>query len=273
LKGPDEKFCHECGAVIRARAEICPGCGVRQPTEESERDQRFDYEPHRGTGILVLGVLSLFVMPLPLGLLAWFWGSEDLKKMNAGRMDPEGRGSTQAGKVCGMISALLSLSVFCIVGLYFLGVLFLCGTISGWRFGGRGEPVAAPPAEYHSTPDRPNPAEVPRPEKGEEEEALKRKQREEAEAAKRARQEEAERRAAAEAERKAAAAEKKRREAEAKKAAQDEELASERLKYAKKLIDRGEADVAKERLQKIVKEFPNTKAAAEAKALLEKMSP
>lgn len=29
-KGADEKFCVECGAVIRARAEICPQCGVRQ---------------------------------------------------------------------------------------------------------------------------------------------------------------------------------------------------------------------------------------------------
>jgi TM2 domain-containing membrane protein YozV len=30
-KGPGEKFCHECGEVIRLRAEICPKCGVRQP--------------------------------------------------------------------------------------------------------------------------------------------------------------------------------------------------------------------------------------------------
>jgi len=29
-KGADEKFCHECGAVIRTKAEICPKCGVRQ---------------------------------------------------------------------------------------------------------------------------------------------------------------------------------------------------------------------------------------------------
>jgi TM2 domain-containing membrane protein YozV/ribosomal protein L40E len=29
-KGPDEKFCSECGAVIKAKAEICPKCGVRQ---------------------------------------------------------------------------------------------------------------------------------------------------------------------------------------------------------------------------------------------------
>ena len=29
-KGPDEKFCPECGEVIRLKAEICPKCGVRQ---------------------------------------------------------------------------------------------------------------------------------------------------------------------------------------------------------------------------------------------------
>ena len=29
-KAPDEKFCSECGAIIKAKAEICPKCGVRQ---------------------------------------------------------------------------------------------------------------------------------------------------------------------------------------------------------------------------------------------------
>lgn len=29
-KAADEKFCHECGAAIKAKAEICPKCGVRQ---------------------------------------------------------------------------------------------------------------------------------------------------------------------------------------------------------------------------------------------------
>lgn len=29
-KGPHEKFCQECGSIIRAKAEICPKCGVRQ---------------------------------------------------------------------------------------------------------------------------------------------------------------------------------------------------------------------------------------------------
>ena len=30
VKGPNEKFCSECGQVINAKAEICPKCGVRQ---------------------------------------------------------------------------------------------------------------------------------------------------------------------------------------------------------------------------------------------------
>lgn len=28
-KGVDEKFCSDCGARIKAKAEICPQCGVR----------------------------------------------------------------------------------------------------------------------------------------------------------------------------------------------------------------------------------------------------
>ncbi|MDR2081868.1 MAG: NINE protein [Campylobacteraceae bacterium] len=29
-KGIDEKFCSECGSIIKVKAEICPKCGVRQ---------------------------------------------------------------------------------------------------------------------------------------------------------------------------------------------------------------------------------------------------
>lgn len=28
--GPDEMYCHDCGELISAKAEICPACGVRQ---------------------------------------------------------------------------------------------------------------------------------------------------------------------------------------------------------------------------------------------------
>ena len=30
-KNPDEKFCCECGGVIKAKAELCVRCGCRQP--------------------------------------------------------------------------------------------------------------------------------------------------------------------------------------------------------------------------------------------------
>ncbi|MHB1331454.1 MAG: TM2 domain-containing protein [Sulfuriferula sp.] len=30
-KTSDEKYCQECGKIIRAKAEICPECGCRQP--------------------------------------------------------------------------------------------------------------------------------------------------------------------------------------------------------------------------------------------------
>lgn len=30
VKTDSEKFCSECGAIINAKAEICPKCGVRQ---------------------------------------------------------------------------------------------------------------------------------------------------------------------------------------------------------------------------------------------------
>ncbi len=41
-KGIDEKFCGECGAVIKVKAEICPNCGVRQrppPVAASPRNR------------------------------------------------------------------------------------------------------------------------------------------------------------------------------------------------------------------------------------------
>jgi len=65
-------------------------------------------QPHRGTMILVFGILGLVVC-MPLGIVAWVMGSGDLKKMDAGLMDPEGRGITQAGKIIGMVATILTI--------------------------------------------------------------------------------------------------------------------------------------------------------------------
>ena len=42
-------------------------------------------------------------------------GSKDLKEMNAGIMDPEGRGITTAGKICGMISCIIIIVTIVVV--------------------------------------------------------------------------------------------------------------------------------------------------------------
>ena len=66
-------------------------------------------EPHRGTLILVLGILSLTVCGIFTGIPAWIMGKSDLAKIKAGQMDPEGAGSAKAGMICGMINCILTL--------------------------------------------------------------------------------------------------------------------------------------------------------------------
>ena len=63
--------------------------------------------PHRGVMVLVLGILSLVLSCFPLGIAAWIMGKQDLAKMAAGSMDPEGRQMTNIGKILGIISLVL----------------------------------------------------------------------------------------------------------------------------------------------------------------------
>ncbi len=63
-------------------------------------------KPHRGTLILVFGILSL-VICAPLGIVAWIMGTSDLNQMDAGTMDPSGRSVTSAGRICGIIGTIL----------------------------------------------------------------------------------------------------------------------------------------------------------------------
>jgi hypothetical protein len=80
-------------------------------------------KPHRGTLILVLGILSL-VMCAPLGIAAWLMGNGDLKLMDAGQMDSTGRSMTNAGRICGIIaSVLLILGVLGMILIFGLGLL------------------------------------------------------------------------------------------------------------------------------------------------------
>src|SRR5262249_57759934 len=65
-------------------------------------------QEHRGTAVLVLGILALVgIVPIVLGPIAWIMGSNDLKEMRAGRMDRSGQGNTETGKMLGMIGTIL----------------------------------------------------------------------------------------------------------------------------------------------------------------------
>ena len=76
-------------------------------------------KPHRGTLILVLGILGI-VLCGPLAIAAWVMGVGDLKQIDAGTMDPAGRGTTQAGKICGIIGTILLIVTIIAVGIVFV---------------------------------------------------------------------------------------------------------------------------------------------------------
>lgn len=90
-----------------------------------EYDRDDDYgrrkEPHRGTLILILGVLGLMACQI-LGIAAWVMGSSDLQAMKAGRMDPEGQSMTQIGHVLGIVSTVLLVLQLLLVCVYFVFV-------------------------------------------------------------------------------------------------------------------------------------------------------
>jgi len=80
------------------------------------------YEPHRGTLILILGILSLVFAGLILGPIAWILGNADMKKIRAGVMDPEGEQQTNIGRILGMVGTLLNVFACCIVLLVYGGL-------------------------------------------------------------------------------------------------------------------------------------------------------
>ncbi|MCE9544075.1 MAG: hypothetical protein K8T25_00905 [Planctomycetia bacterium] len=62
--------------------------------------------PHRGTLVLVLGIMGLVCCAI-FGPMAWIFGAADLKAMRSGQMDPAGESTTQIGMILGIISSVL----------------------------------------------------------------------------------------------------------------------------------------------------------------------
>jgi len=92
----------------------------RSAAYDARDDEPYDrdapLEPHRGTLILVMGLLGILVCFI-CGIFAWVWGNADIRKMNAGLMDPAGRSTTDAGRVIGIISVVLATAGLFVVGL------------------------------------------------------------------------------------------------------------------------------------------------------------
>ena len=84
-------------------------------------------KPHRGTLILVLGILGLILCGVFTAIPAWIMGSGDLKQIDAGTMDPAGRGLTNAGRILGIIGTILGilglLVLIAVAGLGLMGAL------------------------------------------------------------------------------------------------------------------------------------------------------
>jgi mannitol-specific phosphotransferase system IIBC component len=82
-------------------------------------------KPHRGAAVLVLGIIGILICFI-CAIIAWVMGASDLKEMDQGIMDPEGRGLTQAGWILGIIGcSLAALGIlFAIIWLVFMGTMF-----------------------------------------------------------------------------------------------------------------------------------------------------
>jgi DNA-directed RNA polymerase subunit RPC12/RpoP len=115
LPAQRNKACPMCGEQVPAAAVTCKYCGEKI----TGKRKRSVLAPHRGVLILVFGILAWAVC-IVFGPVAWFMGTADLKEMDAGRMDDEGRGLTQAGRIIGLVGCILQLVVIGLVALVFL---------------------------------------------------------------------------------------------------------------------------------------------------------
>jgi hypothetical protein len=140
----DLETCPVCGTRVAEDARRCPVCGTDMHVPEELRagragpEPRRDYEPDRGQLISNLGMLSV-LLSLPglcgalywpftiaslvgtgLGIAAVTMARHDLDQMERNIMDPDGHGTTTAGRTQGSIGLALGL-----VGIFLGGVVRL----------------------------------------------------------------------------------------------------------------------------------------------------
>lgn len=61
IKSQNEKYCKDCGAIINAKAEICPNCGVRQISSFSTEVDSITFTTSNGKNKLVASLFAVIL--------------------------------------------------------------------------------------------------------------------------------------------------------------------------------------------------------------------
>lgn len=127
--------CPYCKERIPANAPYCRFCGEDLHDDRPEWERpgavRRDCEPHRGGTVLVIGIIGLClsfphilsVIGLPLSITAIVMANHDVRRMEAGEMDPQGLANTRGGRICGIIGTVIGLLWFAVFGLAILSIV------------------------------------------------------------------------------------------------------------------------------------------------------
>ena len=95
------------GAPQQPQSDPLAAPGQAEDPFAAPEIQRNSWAPHRGSKVLMFAVFGM-VLCFPFGIAAWVMGTTDLKRMQAGEMDPSGRGVTTAGKIVGTVATFLN---------------------------------------------------------------------------------------------------------------------------------------------------------------------
>jgi hypothetical protein len=114
--------CPMCGERIKAVATKCRFCGEELNNKGARGAGSV---PHRGGMILAFGIIGLLIC-LPFGIAAWVMGNNDLREIEAGRMDPAGTGLTRSGRILGIVACC-----FAIVGIVGNVLLVIAAIVAG----------------------------------------------------------------------------------------------------------------------------------------------
>ena len=87
---------------------LAPSSSTQPRSSSSPQANITHLEPHRGALILTFGILSI-VCCFPFGIAAWIMGNNDMQQIEAGMMDPSGKGITNAGKICGIVGTIIGI--------------------------------------------------------------------------------------------------------------------------------------------------------------------